>query len=582
MTSNGKIITVVVVALLFIAGILGCIDGFATSGVSLYADNIEMVYGDRPDISNFTIEECSRILKRKTNVSPTLDMVEYDPEYIGVQEAKFVYKKESISFSLTIKPKQLNSPVISCRDGIVDWSDDRHASKYLVNINGTDYVSLTSEYDLNVFSYITGEINIKVKSVALNNKYENSKYSNTLSFNKLDKVSNIIYENGKIKWSSVSNASKYFVWINGIKYDSPINELEFSDFVVGPNEIKIQAYGHDSYISSNVFTDSLIKYSMVSNIRYEDGMIKWDSTNTNCSYEISINGNILISENKYYEIEFDCNVIYSVKIRAVSKDSKHIDSEYSNLLSFNKLNAVSNIIYENGKIKWSSVSNATKYFVWINGIKYDSLTNELEFSDFVVGPNEIKIQAYGHDSYISSSVFTDSLTKYSKVSNIRYENGMIKWDSTNINCSYEISINGNISISENKYYEIALDQNVVYSVKVRAISNDSKHIDSDFSNINEITYHKLLEPTIQISTGDYGNTYDVIISEVENANEYQVEVKLYTTEGIYSTNTYVLTDNLTKEISVTASIVKIEVSVVAKDTNGVFDQSDVVTKSRDI
>ena len=176
-------------------------------------------------------------------------MVEYDPEYIGVQEAKFVYKKESISFSLTIKPKQLNSPVISCRDGIVDWSDDRHTSKYLVNINGTDYVSLTSEYDLNVFSSITGEINIKVKSVALNNKYENSEYSNTLSFTKLDAVSNIIYENGKIKWSSVSNASKYFVWINGIKYDSLINELEFSNFVVGPNKIKIQAYGHDSYIS---------------------------------------------------------------------------------------------------------------------------------------------------------------------------------------------------------------------------------------------------------------------------------------------------------------------------------------------
>jgi len=430
MDSKGKIIAFVV-ALLVIAGVvLGCVDGFGSQTVSLFADNIEMVYGDNPNISDFKIEECSSIFKRKTSVSPTLDMVDYDPEYIGMQEAVFSYKEKSISFNLTIKSKQLNSPVISCRDGIVDWSDDSHASKYVVNINGTDYDSMTSEYDLNIFSSITGEINIKVKSIALNNKYENSNYSNTLSFNKLDAVSNVIYENGKIKWSSVSNANKYFVWINGIKYDSPLNELEYSNFVVGSNEIKIQAYGSDSYISSNIFTDSLTKYSMVSNIRYESGMIVWDSTN--------------------------------------------------------------------------------------------------------------------------------------------------------INCSYEISINGNISSSESKYFEIALDHNVSYSVKVRAKSKDSKHIDSEFSDINEIVYRKLLEPTITISTGDYVNTYNVAISAVENANEYNVEVKLYTIEGIYSTNTYVLTNNLTKEISVTLSIVKIEVSVVAKDTNGVFDQSSVVTKSRDI
>lgn len=432
MSSKYKFIGIIIGLLAIVAIVLGYVDGFGEASIIIETNSISMFYGDTPHVSGFKVEELSPIFKRKSEITPTANMVTYDSEYIGTQEAVFTYKNNMETFNLTISPKELTAPIISCNQGVVDWSDNALVTKYIVNINNVEYETTASEYDLKVLSQITGEINVKVKAISPSNKYSNSAYSNELLLNKLLPTTSITYEAGKIKWTAVENANKYYVWINGTKCDSVTNEYKYSNFVTGANEIKVQAYGSNAYVSSNVFTGTLTKHSQVNNVRYENKQILWDSTNTNCSYEIDISGTKYTTDNNYYFIDFEFNTPYTVKVKAISKDNKYIDSDYSD----------------------------------------------------------------------------------------------------------------NVEV--------------------------------------EVVYNKLATPTAKISLGDYSNTYIINVSSVANANQYDVVVKLYSSDFIVSNNKYTLTTKLKKEITINATITKIEVTIIAKDANGVYEQSDSVTVERSI
>ena len=332
MSSKGKIF--IIILLLF--GILFGIDMFSPSVISIDTHPVEMNYGDAPDVSNFTINDSTKIFHIKAKVIPTSDMVEYDTEIIGTQTATFKYKDVEAKFKLTILASQLDTPTIFCNNNIIEWSPVKHADKYIININNFEQETNELKYCLDNIETISGTVEIKVLASSNNIKYCDSEYSNIVTLNRLAHIKYIQYENGKITWDSIEGATKYIVCVNDDKYDVMTNEFEFVNFVNGDNFVTVQACGNYPNISSKIIEQKFVKHSVVTDIQYNisSNKLSWESTNTNCSYQISINDEIYETDLKYHDVVFEFNKVYSIKIKVISKDETHIDSEYSETFEF--------------------------------------------------------------------------------------------------------------------------------------------------------------------------------------------------------------------------------------------------------
>lgn len=363
-----------------------------------------ITYGDSINLDNFDVLKQSKLFKIEYKIKVKENMFEYDPNHIGTQIAKFKYKKEVEEFELTILPKPLNVPTISIFNGMIDWSDENNVKEYIININNVDYTTTTnSEYNISNYPFSTQNIDVKVKAIPIDNRYESSSYSNVLSLYKLPTIMDISYLNNKIVWDVVDKASKYNIWINDVKYEALSNEFAYTSFKEGNNVIKIQACGNDNIIDGEIYEDNLIKYCIVDNIRYEENKIVWDYDYVNCDFEISVDNVKYLSNSNSLAIDFEFNKSYIVKIKVLSKDDKHIDSLYSSEISLvnRKLdtpnvtiklgdysNTYSIVIYE--------IKQATSYEVLVTLYKADNsiystntyvLTNSLK-QEIVVN-NEI-------------------------------------------------------------------------------------------------------------------------------------------------------------------------------------------------
>ena len=381
-------------------------------------------------MSGFSITEKTKIFKITYKKQATNDMVEYDSEYIGNQTATLRYKNEKIGFSLTIKPKLLESPVIAYKNGILDWDDISFASEYIININGLDYTTTVSQFNLENLNILEGDVSIKVKSNSNHSGYIDSDYSNTITLKKLDYTKNIYYEDGKMKWDAVQDVTSYNIWVNGSRYVSNTNECDVSAFGEGENKVQVESIGGPMTISS--FSDEFI------------------------------------------------------------------------------------------------------------------------------------------------------FTKYSAVDNIRYVNERLSWDSDNIGCEYEVIVDGEKYFTQNNYYDILLTVDVAHKVKIKSLSKQPNCFDSEYSDEVEIIYPQLETPQVIIKLGSYANTYTAQILPVDNANSYTCIINIYKEGEVKLTSTYTVSDILSKEIVVDEITLKIEVTVIAKDTKGVYHESEAVTVIREL
>ena len=141
-------------------------------------------------------------------------------------------------------------------------------------------------------------------------------------------------------------------------------------------------------------------------------------------------------------------------------------------------------------------------------------------------------------------------------------------------------IDDNEYTSTQKFLEITLDNNREYDVNITALAKTNVTIDSD-SYLTTIERKLLASPSATITLGSYSNTYNINILPVDNANSYTLVVTLYIEEESTST-TYILTNNLTKEIVVDLLVTKIEISVIAKDTTNEYGESTAFITDRSI
>lgn len=92
---------------------------------------------------------------------------------------------------------------------------------------------------------------------------------------------------------------------------------------------------------------------------------------------------------------------------------------------------------------------------------------------------------------------------------------------------------------------------------------------------------KLETPSIQINIGQHANTYDIVVSRVENADFYSLVVDKYVNET-YTSEAFTLGTSLTKEIEVSDNVTKIKASVIAKSNSSIYSESDIATTERNL
>ncbi len=263
-------------------------------------------------------------------------------------------------------------------------------------------------------------------------------------------------------------------------------------------------------LSIGIFLTSILCFSACSNpdttpssptvlstpvIRYDNGTILWDEVKNAEKYEVSINNEIFITYNCYYNIPVTNDQLpYTVKVKSVSQTMT--DSDFSQSLTFSarllkKITNVSMNFNHNSDeytLSWTR-SDCEKYTICINQKKYITENNSLKTksSDYVTGENIISVQPLGNTYDVIPEASTLSVEKsqpFADTSNIRIEDGCLIYGhnsiySTNHLPSGKTNIIQISNIEENK---IKSDGPIFSAYKVSPPKITNANLDLDRSD----------------------------------------------------------------------------------------------------
>ena len=188
--------------------------------VTFYTHDIrDMTYGDEPDFSGFSIRVVNLYGVEKT-YSVGKDDVDYNPDYIGTQTAVVKHNKKRQSFSMTIKARKLETPVVKIVNSAdkceAVWGAIVGAGSYKVYIDNTEYTVSSPRYDLSGFPKV-GTLSVRVVAHPADGdkRYLSSETSKEVTITKLKPISNLKYVNGEFVWDKVEGAVGYSVTVNG-------------------------------------------------------------------------------------------------------------------------------------------------------------------------------------------------------------------------------------------------------------------------------------------------------------------------------------------------------------------------------
>lgn len=484
--------------------------------------------------------------------------------------------------SNTISVSRVNqASVVTCDNNEIKWNAVTNAYMYEVWVNDKKYETTSNKLVVN--NLIAGLNTIKVKAITNTlNMTSSSIYEKKI--NKLYPVSNIRSVDGKLMWDYDLDNCKYIISINGEKYESSQKEYSYTFNYNVTYNINVTVFSLDNSVINSDKTEFtyLTKQLTMPVVTYNNDIVSWNGQDNVLKYIVYLNGEEIETSQTSLDLSsynsLSGEIIISVK--AISSNAVYVDSPVSNEVAVTRIESVSSVEYENGYITWNTVSNASVYEVFVNGVKYSVSTNRLKFKEFDKDQNEVKVIAKAYDNeHLSSVAFTVQLNKAASVSDLKYENNKITWSYDCEDCSYFVRINDAIMITTSKEYYVQLAYNNNYEIGVTVASYDKHLVDS---NEIKIAYweSQLVATSVSIVKGNYSDSYIIKIEEVENATNYLVNVKLYGPSNTYTFD-YDITE-LTKDITVLSSITRIEVNVIAKDANNVHVNSEVFSCERSI
>lgn len=188
---------------------------------------------------------------------------------------------------------------------------------------------------------------------------------------------------------------------------------------------------------------------------------------------------------------------YTFKIMAKGDGKDFISSTYSSVQTFTKLQAVTGIKISNGAITYDENSvvaqnnNMCYYKICVSN--NTSFINEkllaTELSGYASATYSVYVVAVGDNkTYLSADASeTISCTKLAKPSSPYVSNGAMVWGSAANASGYQLNISGAIVNASGQSFDFATYAASTYTVKVRALGNNTSYVNGDWSMQSSIT-----------------------------------------------------------------------------------------------
>ena len=455
---------------------------------------------------------------------------------IACKTAKETYETTSFTFKYG---GDYSMPTYS--DSVLSWKSYPSAEEYKLNLNDEIISTKNNTYTEKLK---TGKNEAKVKPVILNESEAiYYSYSQPLKINLLaspqimfDKVE------GVISWNQVPEAKGYSLMIkkDGEQVvDVPqlgaeateYNRYHFED--AGEYEILICARGDASKgLSDSAFSSKIVKkLETPKNVKTEEKagniLLTWDPVDGADEYIVKLpNGEESSTRNNSYSFPITDSVNqerFHFNILSRAMDNLVLDSNETANIELTRLEKVRNIKLQDGYVVWDAVPTAQSYVINIDGREYSAPTNKYQIL-VAEGTHIVKVKAIGDMHTVISSTYSNEvkIMKLSSPQNVRFENGVLRWDvvpgATNYNV---VSKNGNVNRNTTDT-QITINSSEITestSIYVVARGNGNLVLDSDPSDTKPA--YKLATPNIKL------NKSGVEWNAIAGATEYELKVGDY-------------------------------------------------------
>lgn len=206
----------------------------------------------------------------------------------------------------------------------------------------------------------------------------------------------------------------------------------------------------------------------------------------------------------------------------------------------------------NGYIYLNEVPNASSYVVEINSYQ-EIINNSLKCNISLIIDDKIPtgvetelhifVKAKGNQINYSDSEWSSEYTyKYTKYTNVEhdpnqlsipekiyYENNTVHWDRVPNAYKYVIKINETEFTTYENQFTVTLPENGLFNFSIKAISNNSNCLDSNWSSICAFNYKKIESGGVFLQNG-IGYTVDVV--SAKNYNDYKLGVSVLDTNKL--------------------------------------------------
>lgn len=434
---------------------------------------------------------------------------------------KTIYDSEKVEFKLTKLAQATNFKIYEDK---LSFNEVLEATNYEITIKKETY-----NIEIGLFEYDFSNLSndqISIRSISSNNKVI---YSDPIDV----RVSRLIRPTISItnEEITITNNSqdvlRYLLYIDNTEIDLGLNktyQIDSTEFVDSKNVYVVAISNSDLILNSKPSNSlNISKIIDVENLRYDkmNEEITFDLVDGITTYELTINGELIILQSNKYNIRKDefKEGITEVTVKAISDDETKLDSNIS-VLELTKLGKVSITEISDNKISYTKIEDVL-YQIIVNGQKLTPTTEDNTLFNFNnLDEATIEIYIYSEDDTIIKSNSTMFSLERLISPIIDIDQGIITI--TNMNSEAvehelyinDVKINLGLETSYNIYdYEIIEDMNI-YAISV---SIDKLKLNSNKSNI--ITMEKLDQVT-NITYDQETNLFE--IDEVLNASSYKV------------------------------------------------------------
>ena len=256
-------------------------------------------------------------------------------------------------------------------------------------------------------------------------------------------ISDVVYDpsTGILDWSDNSDATEWLVTINGKREKTKSSQFEYQ----ANNEsfsFRIEGLHDDAGSDINpVVSDTMYYLEPATNLRVQDGCVRWDPSSGASYYQVYNNGGHVTDTSEcYWQLPAGS---FNIVIKpGLSGYYYTYDSE---AISGCVLASPTTITYQDGVFTWDAVSGADFYEVTVNGTKETVTTNSYAFAGNKQDI-EISVAAGSNaENSFSSAPLTKTcyyLTPLTAESYSYDESGNLIWPAVANAAYYQVKVNG--------------------------------------------------------------------------------------------------------------------------------------------